>query len=139
MKPQDRENLLGVLEQKKEWLTKMREITKQCGIMLNNDEVDAFSKSLEAREGIIGRIDAFSRIEKQMKVADDAQIKVLKQQIRDIIFEIIQLDERNASLAQTKIELYKAQLKSLNQKKKGIGKYTKAYQKDEAYYFDKKK
>lgn len=139
MSTQDHENLLGILKEKNEWLTKMRDITKQCGILLNDDEVDAFSKSLAAREGMISKIDAFTKMEKKMTSVDDVQVVVLKQQTRDIIHEIMQLDEQNAAMAEKKIDVYKAHLKSLNQHKKGLGEYTKAYQKSQAYYFDKKK
>ncbi len=139
MNPADRDQLLGILEHKRDWLTKMRDLTEQCGILLEKDDVDAFSKSLEAREGIIGKIDAFSKIEKQLPTVDDAQILVLKQEIRGIIQEIIKLDEQNEVLARHKIELYKADLKNLNQKKNGIGKYKNAYQKNDAFYFDEKK
>lgn len=139
MSQSDRDQLLSILELKKEWLTKMREMTEQCKTLLENDDVDAFSKALEAREGIIGKIDAFSKTEKQYTDADDAQILVLKQEIRGIILEIIKLDEKNEALAQHKIELYRADLKNLNEKKKGIGMYTNAYKKNDAFYFDEKK
>ena len=139
MSDKDCDQLLGVLAQKKEWLMKMHELTEQCGVMLENDDIDAFSKSLEAREGIIAKIDAFSKMEKQMTAVKDAQIVVLKQEIRGIIHKIIQLDERNADLAKSKIELYKEEIKNLNQKKKGIGTYKNAYLKNDAYYFDEKK
>ena len=135
----DKDQLLGILQLKKEWLTKMREMTEQSGILLKNDDVDAFSQSLEEREGIIGKIDAFSKMEKQVPDTHDAQILVLKQEIRGIIQEIIRLDEQNEALARQKIELYKVDLKNLNQKKKGIGKYKNAYQKNDAFYFDEKK
>ncbi len=139
MSQADRDQLQNILEQKKEWLIKMRDITRQCAGMLENDDVDAFAGSLEAREGIIVKIDAFSKMEKQISAADDAQILVLKQDIRGIIQEIIQLDEQNTAQAQLKLELYKDELKNLNQKKQGIGKYINAYQKTDAFYFDEKK
>ena len=135
----DRDQLVGKLQLKKEWLTKMRELTEQCGVLIKNDDVDAFSQSLEEREGIIGKIDAFSKTEMQIPDTHDAQIVVLKQEIRGIIQEIIRLDEQNEALAREKIELYKADLKNLNQKKEGIGKYKNAYQKNDAFYFDEKK
>lgn len=139
MNPKDGGQLLAILEQKKEWLTKMQNLTEQCGIQLQNDDIDAFSKSLEAREGIISKIDAFSQMEKQMPPVKDNQIVVLKQEIRGIIHKIMQLDEHNTELAQSKIELYKEELKNLNQKKKGIGTYKNAYLKSDAFYFDEKK
>ncbi len=139
MSPNDGDQLLLILKQKKEWLTKMRDLTEQCGVQLENDDIDAFSKSLEAREGIISKIDAFSKMEKQMPDVKDAQIVVLKQEIRGIILKIIQLDEHNTDLAQSKIELYKEELKNLNRKKKGIGTYKSAYLKNDAFYFDEKK
>ncbi len=135
----DRDQLVGILQLKKEWLTKMRELTEQCGVLIKNDDVVAFSQTLEEREGIIGKIDAFSKTEKQIPDTHDAQIVVLKQEIRGIIQEIIRLDEQNEALAREKIELYKADLKNLNQKKEGIGKYKNAYQKNDAFYFDEKK
>ena len=139
MSPMANEELRGVLEQKKEWLLKMHDLTEQCGLMLQSDDVDAFSASIEAREGIISKIDAFSKMEKQLPDSDDAQILVLKQEIRGIILKIMQLDEQNALLAQSKIERYKAELKDLNQSKKGISMYKNAYLKNDAYYFDEKK
>lgn len=135
-----REQLLDLLGQKKEQLIKMREITEQCVIMLNDDEVDAFTGFLEEREGIIQKIDAFSRMERQIPPVDeDKPLKAARQQIRDIIQEILQLDEQNTAIAQSKISLYKEQIKNLNQKKNGIGKYMNAGQAGDAYYFDQKK
>lgn len=139
MSQADRDQLQDILEQKKVWLIKMRDITRQCADMLEKDDIDAFSGSLEAREGIISKIDAFSKKEKQISAADDAQILVLKQDIRGIIQEIIQIDEQITAQANSRIEFYKDELKNLNQKKKGIGKYINAYQKTDAYYFDEKK
>ena len=139
MNKQDRDNLLGVLEQKKEWLSKMRDMTEQLAALLGDDDVDAFSDGLEQREDIISKIDAFTRMERQMPDVEDEQVELLKQQTRDIIREIMKMDEQNAALAQEKIEQYRVQIKNMNQQKIGIGQYARAYQANEAFYFDEKK
>jgi hypothetical protein len=139
MSTRDRENLLGLLGQKKELLTKMRDVTKQFGTLLENDDVDTFADGLQQREDIISKIDAFTRMERQMPKIEDEQVESLKQQSRDIIHEILKIDEQNKVLAQKKIEQYRVQVRSLNQQRKGIGQYSKAYQKNEAFYFDEKK
>ena len=139
MNTQERENLLGILAQKKELLTKMRDVTKQFGTLLEHDEVDAFANGLSEREDIIKKIDVFTKMERQMPRFEDNQVEGLKNQSRDIIREILKIDEQNAQLAQKKIQQYRVQIKNLNQQKKGIGQYTKAYKKNEAFYFDEKK
>jgi hypothetical protein len=139
MNKQDRDNLLGILEQKKGLLSKMRDVTSQLAALLSKDDVDAFSDGLEQRQDIISKIDAFTRMERQMPETEDEQVKLLKEQSRDIIRDILKIDEQNAVLAQKKIEQYRAQIKSLNQQKIGIGQYTRTYQKNEAFYFDEKK
>ncbi len=139
MSTRDRENLLGLLEQKKELLTKMRDITKEFAELLEADDVDAFVDGLQQREDIIKKIDAFTKIERQMSEIEDEQVKLLKQQSRDIIQEILKIDEQNTALAQNKIDQYRVQIRSLNQQKKGIGQYQKANKMNEAFYFDEQK
>ena len=139
MNKRNRENLLGLLEQKKELLTKMRDVTKHFGTWLENDDVDTFVDGLQQREDIIKKIDAFTKMERQMPEVEDEQVRSLKQQSRDIIQEIMKFDEQNAALAKNKIDQYKVQIRSLNQQKKGIGQYERASKMNEAFYFDEKK
>lgn len=139
MSTRDRENLLGLLEQKKELLTKMRDVTKRFAALLENDEVETFSDGLQQREDIIKKIDAFTKMERHMPEIEDEQVASLKQQCRELIREMLKIDEQNSQLAQKKIEQYRVQIKSLNQQKKGIGQYANAYKKNEAFYFDEKK
>lgn len=139
MSKRDHENLLGLLEQKKELLTKMRDVTKRFGTWLENDDVDTFVDGLQQRDDIIKKIDAFTKMERQMPEVEDEQVRSLKQQSRDIIQEIMKFDEQNAALAKNKIDQYKVQIRSLNQQKKGIGQYERANKMNEAFYFDEKK
>ncbi len=139
MNTKDRDILLSILEKKNEWLTKMRDVTKTFTALLDKDDVDAFADGLRQREEIIKTIDALTKIEKQIKGIDTEQAELLKQQSREMMREILTLDEQNTALAQEKIGQYKEQIRSLNQQKKGIGQYARIYKKNEAYYFDQKK
>ncbi len=139
MNTRERENLLGLLGHKKELLSQMRDLTMQFGVLLENDKVEMFSEGLQKREEIISKIDAFTRMERQMPKNEDEQVTSLRQQSQDIIREILKTDEQNAQAAQKKIEQYRAQIRSLNEQKKGIGQYSKVYKKNEAFYFDEKK
>lgn len=139
MSTRDRENLLGLLEQKKELLTKMRDVTKHFAALLENDEVETFADGLQQREDMIKKIDAFTKMERQMPEIEDEQMASLKQQCRELIREMLSIDEQNAQLAQTKIEQYRSQIRNLNQQRKGIGQYSNVYKKNEAFYFDEKK
>jgi hypothetical protein len=139
MSAENTEKLLEILQEKIEWLTKMRDITEKCGIMLENDDVDAFLRSLEKREDIIGKIDACSQIELRLPISDDERVIRKKQAIRDLTADIIRMDDQNTAAAAEMLESYKKQLKNINEKRHGIGRYTNAYQQSEAYYFDEKK
>ena len=139
MNEQERQNLIGVLEQKKDWLQKMLQVTKQFEKQLLSDDVDAFAEGLKKREDMIAKIDAFVRIQRNMPTLDDPQIAQLKESTRNIIREILRADEKNSALAADKINHYKEQIRNLNQQKKGMGSYSKAYQENDAVYFDSKK
>lgn len=133
----ERQNLLGILKQKKEWLEKMLKVTIEFEKQLLSDDIDAFVEGLQSREDMIGRIDAFVRMEREMPCKNDPEIESLKQRTRTIIREILKIDQKNAALAAKKIEDYKEQIKNINQQKKSAG-YAKAYGNSNAVYFDKK-
>ncbi len=139
MNEQERQNLIGVLEQKREWLQKMLEVTRQFEKQLLSDDVDAFAEGLKKREDMIAKIDAFVRIQRNMPSEDDHEIARLKESTRQIIREILKADEKNSALAADKINLYREQIRNLNQQKKGVSSYTKAYPQNDAVFFDSKK
>ena len=62
----------------------------------------------------------------------------IKKKTQALIHEILALDEKNAALAQEKISVYKQQIKSFNENKKGIGNYT-MNGKEDAFFVDAKK
>lgn len=132
------DNLLSILEQKKEWLIKMLDITRQFKDMLEADRIDEFENGLKSREVMIAKIDGLTGIERKIGTNGSADTAVLKKQTQEIIREILEVDKENTDLATKKIKWYKEQIKKINDSKKGAGNYSKNQQSD-AYYVDAKK
>ena len=135
----DTHDLSSLLRQKKELLEKMLELTQQFTLLLEQDRVDDFAEGLKNRETIIQKVDSLAKMEKRFRLPDETDPDGLIKQTQNIIREILKLDAKNAALAAEKINGYKQQIKSLNEKKKGIGNYAKTGQDDDAFYVDAKK
>ncbi len=131
-------NLLSILEQKKEWLTKMLDITRQFKALLEADRIDEFENGIKSRETIIAKIDGLINIERKFGNKNSADIVILKKQTQEIIQQILEVDKENTELATKKIKWYKEQIKSINESKKGTSSYSKSMQ-ENAFYVDAKK
>lgn len=131
-------DLLSVLEQKKEWLLKMLNITRQFKVMLEADHIDEFENGLKSREKMIAKIDGLTSIEREFGTDSSVDIVVIKKQTQEIIREILQADKENTELATKKIKWYKEQIKKINDRKKGSSSYSNNVQ-GNAFYVDAKK
>ncbi|MFA5675709.1 MAG: hypothetical protein WDA65_04220 [Christensenellales bacterium] len=131
-------DLLSILEQKKEWLTKMLDITRQFKVMLEADRIDEFEDGLKNREIMIAKIDGLTNIERKISTKSGADTVIIKKQTQEIIKEILKVDKENTELATKKIKWYKEQIKSINDRKKGMGSYSQD-QRGDAFYVDAKK
>ncbi len=136
MDTQDQKALLLL---KKEWLEKMLSLTQQFSRLLEADRIEEFAQGLKSREVIIAKIDELAKKERKQKSRRDEETDALFSQTQDLIRAIMKLDAMNADLAEKKINLYKQQIKSLNEGKKGIGNYAKSGKSDDAFYVDAKK
>ncbi len=139
MKQQDKSELMSVLGQKKELLEKMMNMTAQIKTELQQDKIDAFAEGINTRQTIIAAIDELTRAEHGFETADDIEILALKKEIRGIIARTLQLDEENTTLAHEKLQLYKDQIKHLNQAKKGVDHYTNPTESQDAFFVDASK
>lgn len=138
MNAKECDNLLAVLQQKKQWLDKMLAVTQQLMGYIEADRIDEFAAGLKNREQIISKIDAFARMERQFADQSNAETDAIKTQTQAVIHQILQLDAQNAKLAGEKIALYKQQIKSINESKKGVDNYARPYPSDDAFYIDTK-
>lgn len=139
MDTQGHNDLGALLQQKKEWLERMLDITRRFGALLLADKIDEFADGLKSREAIIARIDAITRMERQLEPGDGADTEKLKKQTQELIRDILRIDADNAALAKEKVKRYREQIKSINDSKKGLGNYAKAPGNDDAFYVDAKK
>ena len=138
MNAKECDNLLAVLQQKKQWLDKMLAVTQQLKGYIEADRIDEFASGLKNREQIISKIDAFARMERQFADQSNAASDEIKAQTQAVIRQILKLDAQNAKLAGEKIALYKQQIKSINESKKGVDNYVKPYPTDDAFFIDTK-
>lgn len=138
MNAQECENLLAVLQQKKQWLDKMLTVTRELKGYIEADRIDEFAAGLKSREQIISKIDAFAKMERQFDDQSSAETDKVKVQTQTVIHAILQMDAENAKQAAEKIALYKKQIKSINESKKGMDNYAKPHPSDDAFYVDTK-
>lgn len=135
----EQNSLAAVLQQKKEWLSQMLNITKQFYSLLEADRIDDFASGLKNREALIAKIDALTEKEKQLKSQESTNTEVLKQQTQGLIRDILSLDKKNTDLAAEKLSQYREQIKKVGQTKKGINQYSETNKKEDAFFIDAKK
>lgn len=133
---QDNTELMRILGQKKDLLTQMLGLTQQIKDELLKDRIEAFEEVVKARQSLILQIDALTGAERAFSADSDAAVLAAKKDIRGIVAQMLELDEKNTALAQQKLESYRSQIRHLNQTKKGVGTYTRSMNQDNAYFID---
>ena len=136
MNTQDKTELTRILVQKKDLLTQMLGLTKQIETELLQNRIEAFQEVIKARQSLIAQIDALTEAERAFSADGDAAVLAAKQDIRSIMAQMLELDEKNTALAQQKLDSYRARIRRLNQTKKGVGTYTRPINQDNAYFID---
>ena len=139
MNTQNKEELKSILLQKKELLGKMLNMTIQIKAELQQDNIEAFAEAIKNRQMIIAGIDELTKAEHALGTEDDIEILALKKEIRDIVAQTLQQDEENTTLAHDNLQLYKDQIKHLNQTKKGVGHYANQAEGQDAFFVDANK
>jgi predicted transcriptional regulator len=136
MNTQDKTELMRILVQKKDLLTQMLGLTKQIESELLQDRIEAFQEVVNARQSLISQVDALNEAERTFNADGDAAVLAAKQDIRSIVAQMLELDKKNTALARQKLDSYRAQIRRLNQTKKGVGAYTRPMNQDNAYFID---
>jgi hypothetical protein len=136
MNMQDKTELMRILGQKKDLLTQMLGLTQQIKDELLQDRIEEFEATVKARQSLILQIDALTGAERAFSAEGDAAVLAAKKDIRGIVAQMLELDEKNTALAQQKLESYRNQIRHLNQTRKGVGTYTRPMNQDNAYFID---
>ncbi len=139
MNTQEKAELMRILIQKKELLSKMLEMTMQIKTELQQDRIDAFARAIGGRQTLITQIDALTRAEHDFNADDDLEVVALKKEIRGIVGQTLWQDEENTALAQDKLQKYREQIRHLNQTKKGVGHYARPIEPEDAFFVDANK
>ena len=139
MTGQEKTELIKILIQKKNLLGKMLMMTDNIKSELQQDSIEAFAEAIDNRQKLIAQIDSLSRLEQAYSVADDIEVMSLKKEIRAIVAQTLKQDEENTALAQQKLQMYRDQIRNLNQSKKSVGGYTRPMNKEDAYFVDANK
>ena len=136
MNTQDKTELTRILVRKKDLLTQMLGLTRQIETELLQDRIDAFQEVINARQSLIAQVDALTGAERAFDADADAAVLAAKHDIRSLVSQMLELDAKNTALAQQKLESLRAQIRRLNQTKKGVGTYSRPMSPDNAYFID---
>lgn len=139
MNEHEKAELTRILVQKKDLLGKMLQMTADIKAELQQDRIEAFADAIDVRQKIIAQIDALTKAEQKFGTGDDIEVMSLKKEIRDIVAQTLKQDEENTELAQQKLQMYREQIRHLNQTKKSVGGYTRPMDKEDAFFVDANK
>ena len=129
------ERLIKLLEEEKELFVKMKEQTVKQMELLAADEIEEFSESLDLREKLKEKINGLHQESDTLmqsyisSLAPGGRGKVkaiekLKDEIREIISECKEMNDKNFKTAKSKIEEYTKRIKELDTSKKTFNAYT---------------
>ena len=127
--------LISLLEEKLKLFEQMKEQTVKQTELLVQDEIEAFSESLDLREKLKEKINGLhqeSEVLMQSYMSSCQAggrgkvraIDTLKEKLREIIEECQSINEKNYESAKGKIEDYTKRLKELDTSKKTFNAYT---------------
>lgn len=124
---------IKVLKLKRDLLLSMFGIMEKNNDLINQDRIDEFQIQTQKTQEIIQKVDELNlllaKMSQQQKDSLSGQNAVgLKNDIKDILKKIINMNKKNNAVAKEKVESYKNQIKNLNQTKKGM-----AYAKDKSH------
>ena len=139
MTGQEKTELIGILNQKKDLLGKMLLMTDNIKSELQQDRIEAFAEAINGRQKLIAQIDTLTKEEQAFGSGDDIEVMSLKKEIRAIVAQTLKQDEENTILAQQKLQVYRDQIRNLNQTKRSVGGYTRAISSEDAYFVDANK
>ena len=139
MAGQQKAELVRILIQKKDLLGKMLMMTDNIRTELQRDRIEAFAEAIGVRQKLIAQIDTLTKAEQAFGPGDDIEVMSIKKEIRAIVAQTLKQDEENTALAQQKLQMYKDQIRHLNQTKKSVGGYTRSMNNEDSYFVDANK
>ncbi len=139
MTGQEKTELARILIQKKDLLGKMLLMTDNIRSELQQDRIEAFAEVINVRQKLIAEIDKLTRAEQAFGPGEDLEVSSLKKEIRAIVAQTLKQDEENTALAKQKLQMYRDQIRQLNQTKKSVEGYTRPMNNEDAYFVDANK
>lgn len=139
-------------------MTNLMEATKRQQEALEEENLEALSQAIEAKNKIIEKIDVLDKefaekyrdLKEALGIEDLTQVekepvegfKDLKEKIQEIMAKVNsvnQLDQENLEKMKKDMEKVQAKLKNARTGKKALGSYNSKYQQGESIFIDKKK
>ncbi len=153
---QPQQTLIEILEEKLVWAKTILELTKEQESALNKDEIEPLERNLDERAQAIGNIEkldamaaeaasvlkpALPKAEKADKgtLANVERVGKVSGEIKQVFGEIIELDKKNAGLAEQKLGAIRNDLRAVRQGIRNENAYRPAPVIGDGIYFDKKK
>ena len=140
--------LLDLQNEELEILKKVRELTERQAELLQADDIEAFSESIDSREALIEKINGLhqeSNILMQSYIsfagaAGAGKIDAIEDMNRQLAEELagcVELNDKNATLTKEKTADYMKQIGKLSLGRKSLGAYVQDVPND-SQLFDKK-
>jgi len=130
----DGAKLLELLRQQQGICKQLLSLTTAQKKLIEADDMEAFNKSLDARQELMDQYDGQQQQVGDLMVtytdfskANDgkriAQIEKAREQLMELLEKCFVENGSNEALAKEKSEAYSAKISDMNQKRKGIGSY----------------
>ncbi len=150
------QELLTILEEKLVWTKTILALTQEQEAALNKDEVEPFERNLSMRQEAIDHIGALDARAAEIaavlqpelpkpETADQSTLKNVERvgkvngEIHGVFGEIIEIDKKNAGLAEQKLAAIRNDLRAVRQGIRSENAYHPAPVIGDGIYFDKKK
>lgn len=120
---------------KKKLLLQLLELDKSIRYLITEENIDELSQKIEQRQDIIERL---KELGKKSDVSEQLDSNVIND-IDLLISEVKKSDTESKLLADSMLEKYREQIRSLNESKKKMGSYTQAETYSDGFFVDAKK
>jgi flagellar biosynthesis/type III secretory pathway chaperone len=146
------ERLSKLLDEELEHYKQIRKQTEEQAVLLGKDDIEAFNSSLSQREELIEKIKGLHLVKEplmqsyasaqksanpQNEGKQNNKIETLNRQIREVIEECAQINDKNILTMKEKTEELTKKIDEQSSKRKGIGGYVQTIP-NMSEVFDKK-
>ena len=132
--------LNGFEAQKLNLLEQILHIAQTQMTSIEQDRPDDLLCALKQRERVIRRIDRLNRqVQSDSLVLETGAKSGDAPEIRQMIENILSIDQQCSAAADQKLLTYKSDIKSMNKTARQLGAYAQPYCASQGYFFDMKK